>query len=131
MNYLNPKIISVILVIIYYCSGCTPACMKLNESGYKKAIAKDYHGAFVYFDLAIKLNDKFWDAYTNRGICYYMQNNYEKAMDDFNTSISLHPKNFSAYDNRGLCRKYFGDTAGAIIDFKEALKYNRKDSMIY
>ena len=38
---------------------------------------------------AIKLDPNLWQAYIQRGILYFMQKKYQKALDDFEQEISL------------------------------------------
>jgi tetratricopeptide (TPR) repeat protein len=125
------KLFFSVFILIFLATGCTPEYVKLNNSGYKKALAKEYDAAFKDFDSSIKKNDKYWLAYSNRGGYYLIQQEYKKAMDDFNTSITLHKRNEFAYDGRGLCKEELNDYTGALADFRRAIKYNSKFNIAY
>ena len=112
-------------------ASCMPEYLKLNNSGYEKALAKEYEDAFKDFDSSIRKYDRYWLAYSNRGGCYFIQGKYEKAMEDFNTSISLHKKNEFAFDGRALCKEELNDYIGAISDFRQAIKYNKRFYIAY
>lgn len=120
-----------IIVSFCFCFGCMPEYYKLNQRGYQKVKDKDFEGAFKDFDSSIKLNDKYWLAYLNRGASYAKEGDCKKAMEDFNKSISLHPKNPLAFDNIGLCKTELNDSSGAIADFRQALKLNSRFNIVY
>lgn len=61
--------------------------------------------------------------YTNRSLCYYMQDKHEKAIEDADTVIkNLDPKNGKAYFRKGLSLKKLGNHGKAIIELQQAVK---------
>ncbi|MEQ9239110.1 tetratricopeptide repeat protein [Coleofasciculus sp. E2-BRE-01] len=41
-------------------------------------------------------------AYINRGLAYYYQGDYEKAIADYTSALELDPYNYNAFHNRSL-----------------------------
>jgi tetratricopeptide (TPR) repeat protein len=124
------KILSICILLMSFFS-CAPEYYKLNQSGYLKIKNSNYAGAFSDFDSSIKLNDKYWLAYLNRGASHAQVGNCISAIQDFDRSINLHSKNALAFDNRGLCKVELNDKSGAIADFKQALKLNNRLNIVY
>ena len=59
-------------------------------------------------------------AYGNRGYCYFMQEDYEKAMKDLDKCIELNPEYAWAYFTRGQIKTALEDFEGARDDFDKA-----------
>ena len=63
---------------------------------------------------------------------YYLNNEYEKAIDCYSEAIKLNPKNYIAYCNRGLLNfQIKGKKDDAMKDFNEGIKINSNYSLIY
>ena len=54
------------------------------------------------FNKAISLNPAYAEAYSNRGVVFYENKEYDKALQDYDKAISLDPKLANAYNNRGF-----------------------------
>ncbi|MDY7396833.1 tetratricopeptide repeat protein [Aureibaculum sp. 2210JD6-5] len=92
--------------------------------GIQKMDEKKYNNAIEKFDLAIKTNPDFEEAYLKRGACYVFLNDTKKAVLDFSKVIELNPKNGLAYFNRGVVLKTLADYKNAILDFGSAIKFS-------
>lgn len=57
---------------------------------------KEYDRAIIEFNLAIKCNSDYAEAYYHRGLVYVAQENYEQAIKDFRNTIQLDPNNADA-----------------------------------
>ncbi|MFC1494774.1 tetratricopeptide repeat protein [Thermodesulfobacteriota bacterium] len=69
----------------------------------------------------IPIHDKA-KFYTNRGISYYFEDNYDQAISDFNRAISLDSNQYKAYDYRGRIYSSQKKFDLAISDFNKALE---------
>jgi tetratricopeptide (TPR) repeat protein len=65
-------------------------------------------------------------AYHNRGVAYYTQGDYDRAIEDYNEEIRRNPLDATAYYNRGLAFHAKGDYGRAIADYSEAITRDPK-----
>ncbi len=63
-------------------------------------------------------------AYDNRGLAYYLNHDYARAIDDFNAAISRDASNADSYNDRGLAYAASGDHARAMEDYNRAIALN-------
>lgn len=90
-----------------------------------------YNDAIKDYDLAIKLNDKNYEAYFNRAIVNRMLQNNQLALKDYDKAIELQPDFYDAYNNRGVVKSDLGDYADAISDYDKVIELSPKDSRAY
>ncbi|MGK7941305.1 MAG: tetratricopeptide repeat protein [Crocosphaera sp.] len=95
-----------------------------DQRKYKKTFADDNQAIS-------KLNPKLAEAYNNRGIVYYEQGKYEKALAEYNQAIQLNPQYFEAYCNRGVIYYEQGKYEKALADCNQAIQLNPKDASVY
>lgn len=69
--------------------------------------------------------------YNHRGLAYFVQSDFSKAIEDFNMAVSYDEKNFRAYNYRGLAHRMVGDHACALADLNSSLKINPYQSESY
>ena len=73
--------------------------------------------AIPHFDQAIRLNPRYTEAYTNRGIAWREMGDLSGAIADFDKAIELNPNYARAYGDRGITRLVQGKDAEARQDF--------------
>lgn len=83
--------------------------MKLAISEFGKAVVKD---------------PNFANAYYNRGYCYFMLEQYQKALDDFSSVIEKDPFSYKSFFYQGAIYEYHKDTTAAIGAYRQALQIN-------
>ncbi len=81
----------------------------------------DFEHAIPEYTLAIQNRPHYPEAYHNRGIARYGQNDLVGAFTDYCEALRLSPRYVQAYTNRGVVRYAGGDLAGAITDCNAAL----------
>ena len=57
---------------------------------------------FILFTLGCKSNAITSDDYKNKGIDYYHQKKYNKAIENFTKAVRLNPKDYELFINRGI-----------------------------
>ncbi|MFN4953834.1 MAG: tetratricopeptide repeat protein [Aphanizomenon sp.] len=72
------------------------------------------------FNLSIKFNPNYANAYYNRGNVRYDLGDKQGAIDDFNQAIKINPNYAQAYVRRGSVRYQLGDKPGAKEDLQRA-----------
>lgn len=77
----------------------------------------NYEGALIAFNDAIKLNDKYAEAFLNRGRTFSLLSNKVQALQDFNKALQLDTANAMAYYARGIYFKELGNADAAIADY--------------
>jgi tetratricopeptide (TPR) repeat protein len=81
-------------------------------------------------DLSL-LNDNIEKApdfarpYSNRGVLYWKQKEYSKAIDDFSHALSINPGYRDAYYNRGVVFEEAGAFERAVEDYSNAIALDR------
>lgn len=75
----------------------------------------------------------YWEqmAYTCRGDCYGLLNNYQAALQDCNQSIRLAPEEIKNYQKRGFIHQELENYHEAIADLTKVLRRNSEDSELF
>ena len=80
--------------------------------------------AIKAYSHVVKLNQRYADAYNNRGLAYEVLDALESAIDDYNTAIAIQPDDAVIYNNRGTAYLQKAEVDRAIADFDKAIKLN-------
>jgi tetratricopeptide (TPR) repeat protein len=83
---------------------------------------KLYDSALVYFNQAIKLNQKDASFFYFRGDTYSHLHNYNKAINDFTQAIALDQSMYMAFYFRGICYYVLGDVNKAFDDISKTFQ---------
>lgn len=95
--------------------------IELNK--YRNESNKEYLKNLEAFSLEIKKNPTS-KSFFKRGVFYYNQKEYKKAIDDFDSCIKYDPKNADAYIYRGRINLITRKNESAPEDFDNALAIN-------
>lgn len=98
-------------------------CLKIGNIFYE---IEDYKSALQYFWKALKLDQKYHQAYNNIGVVYNSMKRFYDAIKFFDKSLSINPKDFRAIYNKGYALFYTGDTHLSEKCFREAVNINNK-----
>ncbi len=73
--------------------------------------------------LRMKLNPKIRSIiYNHRGMAYFVQSEYDKAVKDFSRAIDYDPQNIKAFNHRGLSFRMLRQYDRALLDFETSLE---------
>jgi serine/threonine protein kinase len=113
-----------------YQAALTATTKKAEEflkQGNDKLDKRDSQGAINTLTEAIRLDPKFAEAYSRRGVAYSNIENNKKAIDDSQKSAKLFAtqgNNSASKRNQGIIRYYLKDYQGAIALYNEAINLN-------
>jgi len=96
--------------------------------GYTYFQKQDYKNALVYFNTATNLNSENSDAWLQKGITEYYQNNYQEAINDLFFCTELIPEESQAYYYLSLCYEAQGKIEVALQSAETAVEYDSTDS---
>ena len=80
--------------------------------------------ALSYLNEAIRKDNRFAEAFNNRGIAYADLGKWRNAINDYDSAIRLEPDFSDAFNNRGMAYANLGETEKAIKDFDQAVQGN-------
>ncbi len=83
--------------------------------------ANDTKSALLAYQLCIKEDPKFIDAYINMGTIYFSQKNYDKALSNFKTATEQDKTNVDAFTNLGKVQYKLKKYAEAELSFKSSI----------
>jgi tetratricopeptide (TPR) repeat protein len=102
------------------------------ENEYREASPRVRNAkAIIDLNKAIDMSPRFSQAYSNRGMSYYVMGEPEKALNDFGQALALNPRGADAYYGRGAVWLQRGDTQRAIDDFNKSLALNPQRADAY
>jgi tetratricopeptide (TPR) repeat protein len=94
-------------------------------------ILKKHGYVAAVYDKAIQLDSKYASPHNERGLIYYDNKDYDRAIADYDQAILLNPKFALAYNNRGNAFRAKGDPDRAIADYDQAIQLDPKFALAY
>ncbi|WP_148562437.1 tetratricopeptide repeat protein [Spirosoma radiotolerans] len=91
---------------------------------------REYKEAIRFYSEAISKKPDFADAYNNRGLAKFRDDDREGALADYTRAIQIDPDFETAYFNRAEVLLETGDAAGSVTDLQHIEKRYR-DSTFY
>lgn len=101
---------------------------KAGERAYNNG---NYAMACKYFDEVLKKDENHLNAYLQRGFCFTLRKEYEKAVADFSAVIKRNPEHLWAYTSRGSAYNKLGQYNLAMTDFDKVLSLDPHNSEAY
>ncbi|MBP6512960.1 MAG: tetratricopeptide repeat protein [Bacteroidia bacterium] len=108
---------------------------KKSDQAYKKGMQLFAQGktkeAIKSFDIAIKEDSSYEDAWIKRGFMKGMLSDFEGELSDYNHVISMYPDHVHAYVSRGGAYNRLLDYEKGIADFNKALELDPDNQEAY
>jgi tetratricopeptide (TPR) repeat protein len=80
----------------------TNAKQDLFKKGLNKMADEELEDAIQYFDLALRLDPNFIDAWIKRGYCFFHLGNYSQAILSYDKALAVDPTNTEAWNLKAL-----------------------------
>lgn len=87
---------------------------------------KQYDKAIDAYTKAIEVDQKYQDAYFNRGIVYRNLKQYERALRNYARAIEIDPKHALSYNGRGIVYAELRQYDKAIEEYTKAIEMDSK-----
>jgi len=91
----------------------------------------DLKNAFESYDMAIKLDPKHANAYSNRGVAYNDMGDFKNAIESYNIAIQLEPNHVNGFLNCGYTYNCMGDFKSAIESCNMAINLDPNHANAY
>lgn len=85
---------------------------------------REFDSAMEHFGRAIEMDPTFAEAYNQRAIVHYLNEEYAQAIEDSRKAIALMPCHFGAWAGMGHCHMHLGRIQEALRCYREALRIN-------
>lgn len=85
---------------------------------------RDFDHALTHFNRAIELDPSFAEAYNQRAIVLYLQEQYAASVEDCHHTVSRMPCHFGAWAGMGHGYAHLGRCEEAIRSYEKALEIN-------
>ncbi len=108
---------------IWFRAGSAEANAELNR-GAEAIDARDFEKAHAHFNKAIHINPDFAEAYNQRAIAYYLQEDFRRSADDCRRTVRRMPCHFGAWAGMGHCHAHLGRIDEAVEAYEKALSIN-------
>ncbi len=103
----------------------------LDDSFDRAKVLPIYKEALADYDMALKLDSEFTEAYDNRAILKEKLEDFKGALVDINSAILYAPRNDKYYYHRASIQYKLGDFKSSIADYNTAISLNPNDSINY
>lgn len=117
--------------------GATPStasmqlAMKLYNSAVKAHLSGKLADAILNYKGAIAANPQMAEAYSNLGLIYNQQHNYEPALVEFRKALAINPKDAITYNGIGAALRAQNDLIGAIKNWQTAVSLDPRLATAY
>jgi tetratricopeptide (TPR) repeat protein len=109
---------------VWFRSGRNCQANRLLARGSEAMSNGKLNCARSYFDQAIELDPEFAEAYNQRAIAHYLQEQFKKSIADCKRATERMPFHFGAWAGMGHCYVHLEDHRRALECYMQALKIN-------
>lgn len=104
--------------------------MFYNNKGADAFVANSYTRAYRYFRAAAKVDPKLQQTWTNLGVLYRMQGDFEQAERTYEHALSLDSENLTVWENLAILYRYQNKEEKAAELFSK-IETKRKNNPFY
>ncbi|MGY6530143.1 MAG: tetratricopeptide repeat protein [Cyanobacterium sp.] len=122
VTVINPNFSSSRGLVAIFSRTSETSPSQYYERGNKAYGEKNYALAITYYDLAIRGDGTYVDAYNNLGNSYYSLGKYQEAIAHYLQAITLNPQYVNGYYNLGNVYRAMGEERKAIIQYDMAIE---------
>jgi Tfp pilus assembly protein PilF len=108
---------------LWFRSG-TPEANRALTRGSEALGQRDFKQAMCALNEAIKIDPGFAEAYNQRAIAHFLQEEYELSLADCRRVVRRMPCHFGALAGMGHCFAHLGQLEDAVSSYEQALKVN-------
>jgi tetratricopeptide (TPR) repeat protein len=92
---------------------------------------QDFKAALENYNEVYRIDPKYADINTNRGMMRHYNQDYKGAIQDYDEALKINPNNSTAYNNRGAAKMMLKEFEAAMADFDKAISINDKYADAY
>lgn len=108
-----------------------PLTFALSLSLPEKALGEDFKFIEANNLVAQLVNDHEAETYYDRGLNYFVMEEYDKALVEFNQAITINPQFADAYNNRGMTYAQLQQYDKALAEFNQAIAISPQFALVY
>jgi tetratricopeptide (TPR) repeat protein len=108
---------------IWFRCGAPEACTELFRAT-QAMNERDFASAHRHFNRSIQIDPTFSEAYNQRAIAFYLQEEYDQSIADCRRTLSRMPMHFGAWAGMGHCQAHANQIEEAIDSYRKALSIN-------
>ncbi|MDB9415171.1 DnaJ domain-containing protein [Microcystis aeruginosa] len=101
------------------------------QQGWHYAQEKNYQLAIAFYQQAITINPRFWQAYLQRAEVYYHNQQDRQVLSDCRQVLQLKPDCSQAYYYLGLSRQRLGYTQSSLEAYGKAIAIDQNNPQFY
>lgn len=98
-----------------------------NDQGVVAGTEDKLEKALTFFTFAVEIDEKYADAYANRGVIYFRLRQAGEALNDLTRAIELKANNADYHHKRGMIYLELKENRKALQDFEQALAHAPSD----
>jgi len=107
---------------IWFRSASVCAANKELARGAEAIGRREFTLAVEHLDRAIQMDPKFAEAYNQRAIVHYLNEDFEASMSDCRRAIELMPMHFGAWAGLGHCAAHLGRIDESLQAYRRAME---------
>jgi tetratricopeptide (TPR) repeat protein len=103
----------------------------LYKKGVNSMSNEKFEDAVRSFELALRLDSKFVDAWIKKGYCHFLLGEYNSAIISYEKALEVDVNNVEPWNLKGLAYYKLRDFEKAIASCEKAIDVNPNDAMVW